>query len=195
MRREVTGNPGRDPYKVRGDDLYETPPQAIEALLHWENTLPARIWEPAAGRGSIANVLRRWGHTVYASDLVDYGVKGQHSGEDFLLAYGPPIGCSCIVTNPPYKLATKFARHAITLVPKVYMLMRLAFLEGTTRDDVLEKLTRVYVFKNRLPRMHRDGWDGPKATSTMAFAWFAWDRDDERNTYSQGIELRRIKWE
>jgi hypothetical protein len=25
--------------------------------------------------------------------------------------------------------------------------------------------------------MHRDGWDGPKAQSAMAFAWFVWDRD------------------
>jgi hypothetical protein len=30
--------------------------------------------------------------------------------------------------------------------------------------------------RRRLPRMHREGWDGPRASSSMAFAWFAWRR-------------------
>jgi len=28
----------------------------------------------------------------------------------------------------------------------------------------------------RLPMMHRRGWNGPKANSNTAFAWFIWDR-------------------
>ena len=32
----------------RGDDLYETPPVAVEALLRHER-LPHRLWDPAAG--------------------------------------------------------------------------------------------------------------------------------------------------
>jgi hypothetical protein len=50
-------NPGRHAHAVRGLDLYETPAVAVEALLrvekldHWQ-------WEPAAGCGAIATVLR-----------------------------------------------------------------------------------------------------------------------------------------
>ena len=62
----------RHPLAERGDDLYETPPVAVEALLRVEH-LPRRIWEPACGPGAIVRVLRAHGHEVLASDLVDYG--------------------------------------------------------------------------------------------------------------------------
>jgi hypothetical protein len=59
------------------------------------------------------------------------------------------------------------------------MLLRLAFLESEKRSDILDggKLARVHVFKRRLPMMHRADWAGPKASSSIAFAWFVWDRE------------------
>ena len=36
-------------------------------------------------------------------------------------------------------------------------------------------VSRVYVASRRLPMMHRDGWDGPRANSAMSFAWFVCD--------------------
>ena len=189
MQRASTGNPGRDPLSERGFDLYETPPEATRALLRAEK-LPVHIWEPAAGRGAIVDVLREQGHSVYASDLIDYGIPTQQSAIDFLMEWKPPLGCQCIVTNPPFKLVDEFVRKAIELCPTVCMLLRLAYLEGTGRDDILDKLTRVHVFKNRLPRMHRDQYDGPKATSTIAFGWFIWCRDEQGPT-----TIHRIKWE
>ena len=97
--------------------------------------------------------------------------------------------CDCIVTNPPYKLADQFVRHAITLAPKVVMLLRLAFLEGVGRSDLVDgALARVWVFRNRLPRMHRDGWTGRRATSTIAFGWFMFEAHDGP------IKLNRITW-
>jgi len=152
--------------------------------------LPEHLWEPAAGKGAIVNVLREAGHTVYASDLIDYGIPAQLSAVDFLMEYRPPLFCDCIVTNPPFKLVDEFVRKAIDLVPKVCMLLRLAYLEGAGRDDVLDRLTRVHVFKNRLPRMHRDGWEGPKATSVVAYAWFVWERE-----HKGPIAVHRIAWE
>jgi hypothetical protein len=58
------------------------------------------------------------------------------------------------------------------------MLLRLAFLESERRSAILESgwLTRVHVFRKRLPMMHRVGWNGPRASSALAFAWFCWDR-------------------
>ena len=187
--RTRTGNPGRAPLNDRIDDLYETPPEATRALLKAER-LPSHIWEPAAGRGAIVNVLRDAGHMVYASDLNDYGIPAQVVAADFLMEWKAPLGCTCIVTNPPFKLVDQFVRRAIELAPKVCMLLRLMYLEGTGRDDILDRLTRVHVFKNRLPRMHRDGWEGPRATSTIAFGWFVWCREEEGP-----IKLNRITWE
>ena len=175
----ATGN-RRSPLAERGHDLYETPAVAVQALLRVER-LPHVIWEPAAGRGAIVQVLREAGHIGVAQDLVDYGHPDIQSGIDFLTETAAPAGCEAIVTNPPYKngLDGKFAAKAIELVPRVYLLCRLAFLESQRRSNVLDGgyFARVYAFKSRLPMMHRDGWEGPKAQSAMAFAWFVWDRN------------------
>ena len=60
MRSGTKSSPGqiiqRHPLTDRGDDLYETPACAVEALLRTER-LPHRLWEPACGRGSILKVL------------------------------------------------------------------------------------------------------------------------------------------
>jgi hypothetical protein len=181
----------RHTYDERGFDLYETPAVAVEALLRVER-LPHRIWEPAAGHGAIANVLRAHGHEVLAADLIDYGIPGQDHGRDFLLERKAPGGIECIVTNPPFKLAQQFVEHALELCPLVVMLLRLAFLESERRCSILENcgLARVHVFRKRLPFMHRANWAGRKANSGMAFAWFVWDRG-----YQGPAELRRLSWE
>ena len=159
----------------RQNDLYETPPVAVTSLLAVEK-LPFRIWEPACGPGAIVRVLRAAGHDVYATDLVDYGMCPSQSGVDFLMERHCP--CEAIVTNPPFKLANEFTAHALELCPRVYLLLRLAFYESERRAALFEKhLARIHVFSKRLPMMHRAGWDGKKANSGMAFAWFVWDRD------------------
>ena len=48
---------GQHRHTERGADLYETPSCATEALLRVE-TVPHWIWEPAAGKGTVVNVLR-----------------------------------------------------------------------------------------------------------------------------------------
>ncbi len=169
----------RHPSKGHEAFLHETPPEAVHALLAVEE-LPHLIWEPAAGRGAIVNVLRGAGHAVIATDLIDYGVLGQTPARDFLKMKQPPnIFCKCILSNPPFNLAADFVRIGLKLCPKVILLLRLVFLESVGRSDILDDgtLARVHVFKNRLPLMHRDNYDGPKSTSTVAYAWFVWDRN------------------
>ena len=60
------------------------------------------------------------------------------------------------------------------------MLAKLTFLELQERTDILEHrgLARVFVFRDRVPQMHRDGWDGKRTESNpSAFAWYVWDRN------------------
>jgi len=164
------------PHADRGADLYETPPEAVHALLQVES-IQGPIWECAAGRGAIVRALREAGHEVAGTDLVDYGSPDARGGVDFLKAQSAPDGVRSIVTNPPYQRAGEFVRHALELVPHVAMLVRLAFLKSQRRSDILDdgRLARVYPFSNRLPMMHRDGWEGPRASNSMAFAWLVWD--------------------
>jgi hypothetical protein len=175
----------------RGDDLYETPGVAVEALLRVEK-LPRRLWEPACGPGRILDVLRAAGHECIGSDLVDYGDATHFYGRDFLLEYKVPDGCEAIVTNPPFKLAQEFVAHALDLCPLVIMLLRLAFMESERRCGILEGrgLARIHAFRKRLPMMHRAEWQGPKVNSGMAFAWFCWELD-----YKGPTTIDRISWE
>lgn len=181
----------------RGDDLYETPEVAVKALMAVE-TLPLDIWEPACGPGSIVRVLRASGHNVLATDLRDYRASGHQDRAlvDFLLAPrmattfgGKPYGG--IITNPPYRLAHQFVVRALDLTDYVCMLLRLAFLESERRRDILDNgpLARIHVFRDRLPMMHRDGWEGPRSSSAMAFAWFVWDR-----RHKGPPTLHRVSW-
>jgi hypothetical protein len=179
----------RHTHAERGVDLYETPAVAVEALLRVEQ-IPHCIWEPAAGKGAIVRVLRNRGHAVIASDIHDYG--GLHFVGDFLTQERMPAGCGAIVTNPPFRIAEQFVAHALELAPLVVLLLRLAFLESERRCNILENrgLARVHVFRKRLPMMNRDGWQGPKANSGMAFCWMAWERG-----YVGPAIVDRISWE
>jgi hypothetical protein len=165
----------RHAYKIRGEDLYSTPACATEALLGAEK-FEGLIWEPACGRGAISDVLKAAGYDVLSSDLTDYGYG--ESRRDFLLEPQLPPGVTAIVTNFPYKLAAECVRKAIRLgTPKICALMRLAFLESVSRADILDEgsgLARVYPFSQRVPFFHRDGYQGPKTSSTIAYAWFCW---------------------
>jgi hypothetical protein len=166
---------------------------AVEALLRVLVLPSGAIWEPACGRGAIANVLRAHGHRVVCSDLIDYGADPSAIyGADFLKTTELPADVGCILTNPPFKLINKFIDHALQLCPNVIMLARLALLESERRSSVLEGrgLRRVLIFRKRLPMMHRDGWDGRKATSGIAFAWFVWERG-----YCGHPVAQRISWE
>lgn len=187
-----SANAGKHALTDRKDDLYETPPEAVRALLKVEQ-LPESIWEPACGPGSIVGVLRRAGHKVYATDLVDYDCPESSARVDFLMEQRPQFPIGAIVTNPPFKLATEFVAHALTLCPRVAMLLRLAFMESSRRSAILDggHLARVHVFRNRLPMMHRNGWEGPKSSSSMSFAWFVWDKGHN----GRPTELHRLSWE
>jgi hypothetical protein len=181
----------RHPDSARGNDLYETPEVATLALLRAE-PLPRTIWEPACGPGAIVRVLRGAGHRVIATDLIDYHSPDQdHAGRDFLLERRAPRGVGMIVTNPPFKLVAQFAAHALSLCPRVTMLLRLTFLESARRSAILDggQLARVHVFRNRLPMMHRDGWTGSRVSNPTAFAWYVWE-----SGYIGKPEIDRISW-
>jgi len=188
----------RAPQSERGFDLYETPPCATRALLHLErDRIPHRIWEPACGPGAISRVLEDEGFEVRSSDLFDYEYPGAVSDLDFLTVDEThPIANATdgIVTNPPYYLAARsapFVARAIELARYVALLLRLPFLEGAgaKRRQITSGVARVYVASRRLPMMGRDGWNGPKASSAMAFAWFVWDA-----RHSGPTELGHFDW-
>ena len=181
----------RHALKDRKDDCYETPIEAIQTLRRCVR-LPARLWEPACGPGAIVRPLREAVHEVVATDLIDYGLEDSAAGVDFLMERAAPAGVRFIVTNPPYKLANEFVRHGLALCDEVVMLLRLAFLEGAGRSDIIDQhLAQVFLGRERLPMMHRRGWEGPKTgNAAMPFAWFRFTTKPTGGS----IDLRRVSW-
>lgn len=176
----------------RDNDLYETPVCAIRALMRVEN-LPTLIWEPCAGRGAISRELIAAGHVVLADDLVAYhgADPNVRSRRDFLMQSSSP--CQTIVTNPPFKLADQFVRHGLYLGCTVIVLLRLMAIEGAGRANLIDRhLVRIWAGIERLPMMHRDGWEGTRiANSGAPFAWFVFEPTPRSD---RPIELRRMSW-
>ena len=180
---------GRSALKVRRDDFYETPECATRALLRCEPL--TNVWEPACGKGAISQVLAEAGVTVFSSDLVDRGYS--FGGVDFLLERQAPAGVLAVVTNPPFKLADQFIRHGLNLVPTVIMLLRWAYAEGEGKSDIIDNhLTRVWLGRERLPFMHREGYEGPRHSNSGApFAWFVFERHPAK---PGRFDVQRISW-
>ncbi|MGM5087556.1 hypothetical protein ACD589_12765 [Rhizobium sp. 814_E9_N1_1] len=189
----------------RGDNFYQTPIEATRTLLAYES-FSGTIWEPSCGLGAISRLLEAAGYEVIISDLVDRGTVTQHgelqTNGDFLTSKPDEAGkVADIVTNPPYgEVLNDYVAHALRVhrPRKMALLLNLNFLCGFDDDDRNfamdeEPPARVYVFKRRLPMMHREGWDGKKASSRMNTAWFVWELQED-GTYGDTTIIKRVDW-
>lgn len=162
------------------DDYYPTPANGTRALLAVER-FDGDVWECACGEGDMSRVMEAAGYRVVSTDLIDRGYG--EARVDFLMeqrALAPNI-----VTNPPFKLAEPFARHALRLTEgrkgaKVALLCRLAWLEGKGRRDLFENtpLARVWVFAGRI-NIQRGKLATTETAGMVAFAWFVWEHGHE----------------
>lgn len=174
-------------------DFYATSPIAIDKLLTVEQPYK-RIYECACGQGHLANRLGEKGFEVYASDIVN---RGYGFMQDFLQMKGDEVSwikdCD-ILTNPPYKYAKEFVLKALDLINdghKVYMFLKLTFLEGKSRyKELFSKYPpkNIYVFSERVMCAKNGDFDGMKAGggSAVAYAWFVWEKGFNGDT--------TIKW-
>src|SRR5208282_1301816 len=114
----------RSAFAERGHDLYETPLCAISTLMRIES-LPHRIWEPAAGRGALSRELKKAGHEVIASDLMAYEGADVDITPSVNFFDEITIQADTVVTNPPFKDADRFIRLGLRRGVKMIVLLRL----------------------------------------------------------------------
>jgi hypothetical protein len=189
----------------RGENFYQTPEVATHTLLAFES-FSATVWESSCGLGAISKVLEEQGYDVILSDLVDRGTATRdgelQSVGDFLASKPDAAGLGPdIVTNPPYgAILNDYVAHALRVhkPKKMALLLNLNFLCGFDDDERNFAMdenppARVYVFKRRLPMMHREGYEGPKASSRMNTAWFVWERGED-GTYGDTTVMKRVDW-
>jgi hypothetical protein len=89
-------------------DAYQTPDWVVEQLCEVER-LPSQIWEPCAGEGQLANVLRQHGSKVIETDL-DPRKRSQRR-LDFLAARRPlsrPSSPIHPIALPPSSSGTRY---------------------------------------------------------------------------------------
>lgn len=110
-----------------------------------------------------------------STDLIDRGY-GQ-GGVDFLQT--DEIWDGDIITNPPYKYAKEFVEHAMNVIPdgrKVFMFLKLQFLEGKARGELFKKYPPkcVYVSRSRILCAKNGNFEEMKAGggSAVAYAWY-----------------------
>jgi hypothetical protein len=169
----VTGGNHCGPRSQRGAEQYPTHGVAVEAVLSVES-VSQRVLEPCGPNDSeLVRALEARGHIVTAFDLVRDGI-------DFLRVTKLPPGIGCALTNPPFSKAVEIVRHCLSLgIPKIIVLERVQWLETQKRAELFRtgRLARVHVFSDRVPRMHRVGWDGKKSSPAMVLAWFVFERE------------------
>jgi hypothetical protein len=145
------------------NDFYPTPPNATYELLK-RVSVSGTVWECACGDGAISKLLP---DNTISTDLIYRGYG--EGGIDFLET---EMNVDWIITNLPYKDATKFVEHALKCSDNVAFLLKIQFLEGVKRNKLFleNPPKKVYVFSSRL-KIYKNGIPS-KNSSMMCFCWF-----------------------
>lgn len=160
------------------DDFYSTTPECTLAFLAAESDhlKGHRILEPCCGTGAISSILIGHGFDVVSSDLVDRGY-GQ-VGIDFLQTTS--TDCTAMVTNPPYKLAEQFIRHALEDLQVTYLalLLKSQYWHSSRRYKMFQQHPPAVIY----PLLWRPDFlnrGGP----TMDFQWTVWRPHDGETVF------------
>jgi len=183
MMLSKTRKPGEGPRPRT--DFYPTPAGAVHAFMETgELDGYNNLWEPACGDGALWCAIAEYdnrdlkGCKCLCTDLNDHGFG--ESGVDFLMEQ--KLLAPAIVTNPPYNLATDFVEKALDLEAEyIAMILPINFLGAKKRKRCIEKLSRLYVFENRVSMFPKD-FVGEKKTTTIIYGWFVWDKSHKGPT-------------
>lgn len=149
----------------------------------------ASVWEPFAGRGTMARPLREFGpRQLAASDLHNYGAADVLSGPQFDFHHAVPEAVGLdgdpdwVFTNPYFGEATAFWHRAWEIARVgVAMFLPMAFFVGEDRYDTIiqaGRLTWFCPFVERVPlykgRLVRGG------SSSALYAWYVGLKADPR---------------
>jgi hypothetical protein len=166
-------------------DDFPTPPWGTRAFLNHYfgdgGLSELSVWEPACGRGHMAQVLAEYFGAVRASDVFNYGYG---EVQDFLTGLSGVKSVDWMITNPPFRLAEDFFQRGRQVARKgVALLTRTVFIESVGRFErvfketppttVLQYTERVPMVKGRVDR---------KASTATGYAWLVWDFEEARSS-------------
>ncbi|USI71634.1 hypothetical protein [Sphingomonas morindae] len=180
-------------YERAADDWYVEPRWCVEQLADAIDLADSLIWDPACGGGTIPDTFEARDFRAVGSDIRDQGYAGGKVIADFL-SLDPalvvtPSGRFSIVTNPPFRMAERFARHALALPAlRVCMLQQLSFLASRARWALFREWppSDVLILSQRpsMPPGEKIAEMGERAFrgGTTDFCWIVWTRPHDRPT-------------
>lgn len=178
-------------------DDFPTPPWATRALIEHvldknANLADMTCLEPACGAGHMANVLKDYFREVHSADAYYYGYG---LVEDFLTQPYETASVDWIITNPPFRLAEEFVLMALSIANRgVAILARTVFLESVGRyNGIFRDIppTKFAQFTERVPMIK--GRLDRKATTATGYAWFVWEKQNQKSSHLMWIPpCRRI---
>lgn len=141
-----------------------------------------QVHDPCCGFGTI--VKSAWAHGLSATGA-DITPRGFGAVQDFFQA---TYDADCIVSNPPFGVVQKFARHALKLAArKVAMIFPVARLNAA-HWLVETPLRRIWLLSPRpsmLPGHMVTANSKPASGGKQDFCWLVWERG-----YTGSAELR-----
>ena len=170
------------------DDFYATDPVALDRLLACLErdrvTLHTNIWECACGDGSLSKRLSEHRYRVFPTDLVqrdNASVKLIDFCDEPWMHLDKDYWNGDILTNPPYKHASKFVENSLKCLPENHlsiMFLRLQFLESKSRLELFKKCPPrfIYVHSSRVSTRKNNDPKYAKRSSAVCFAWFVWQK-------------------
>ena len=164
-------------YERKERDLYHTPEWVTKCLLDHIPIHVGKVWEPAAGDGHMAEVLKER-FDVWQSDI--YPTQNLDAVADFLVSKLPE-SFSAIITNPPYDKALNFIELALRLTePRngfVAMLLRSDYDHAKTRRHLFEdcpSFSKKIILRKRIAWVVEDNGK-PKSSPSFNHCWMIWD--------------------
>lgn len=114
---------------------------------------------------------------MFSYDKINRGFGGQR---DFFDIGKLRLGFD-IITNPPYKIALPFLKHALDIIhdgSKVALFLRLLFLEGKERGRFFKENPpkKIYVASGRLLCAKNGDFEKYRKSNAQAYAWFIWEK-------------------
>jgi hypothetical protein len=185
---QLTGAGKKD--KRRELDYYPTPENVTIALMDFLDLKPSRIWEPACGNGAMSEVLKRYDHDVYSSDVRDTGYGSPYL--DFTKHQGNS-NFDAIITNPPFEKSLEFIETAHRKAPIVAMLLKSQYWHALSRYNTFISIRPAYVLPltwrpDFLEHERKKG--DKKGAPTMEVAWTVWIKGKHTTEYHPLLKPR-----
>lgn len=178
-------------------DFYATHPDAVDKLFQVFQGSGDLVWECAAGMGHMYKRIKElgWYQDYQATELVERDnclVDDIEFGVDFLkIDFGDEKIQADIITNPPYKYAEEFIRHAYNIIDDGYfvcMFLPIRYLEGKKRKLLFRDLPlyKIAVMSERI-ECARNGEFNKRGNSAQGYAWFIWYKGWEQDAIVEWV--------